>query len=48
MQWMSFSRPIQWYHSQAGPISPDGTLNLKSCHLRLTLGPAPYAHTYKK
>jgi hypothetical protein len=23
---MSFSRPIQWYHSHADPIWPDGTL----------------------
>jgi hypothetical protein len=22
---MSFSRPIQWYHSHADPICPDGT-----------------------
>jgi hypothetical protein len=22
---MPFSRPIQWYHSHAGPIWPDGT-----------------------
>ncbi len=22
---MSFSRPIQWYHSHADPIWPDGT-----------------------
>ncbi len=25
---MSFSRPIQWYHSHADPIWPDGTFNL--------------------
>jgi hypothetical protein len=25
---MSFLRPIQWYHSQADPIWPDGTLNV--------------------
>ncbi len=24
---MSFSRPIQWYHSHAVPIWPDGTFN---------------------
>ncbi len=24
---MSFSRPIQWYHSHADPICPDGTFN---------------------
>ncbi len=24
---MSFSRPIQWYHSYADPIWPDGTFN---------------------
>jgi hypothetical protein len=23
-----FSRPIQWYHSQANPIWPDGTFNI--------------------
>ncbi len=27
--WVSFSRPIQWYHSLADPIWPDGTF--KSC-----------------
>jgi hypothetical protein len=27
---MSFSRPIQWYHSQADPIWPDGTFNATS------------------
>ncbi len=26
---MSFSRPIQWYHSHADPIWPDGTFNMK-------------------
>jgi hypothetical protein len=26
---MSFSRPIQWYHSQADPIWPDGTFKGK-------------------
>ncbi len=25
---MSFSRPIQWYHSHEDPIWPDGTFNL--------------------
>ncbi len=25
---MSFSRPIQWYHSHADPIWPEGTLKL--------------------
>jgi hypothetical protein len=24
---MSFSRPIQWYHSHADPIWPDGDFN---------------------
>ncbi len=24
---MFFSRPIQWYHSHADPIWPDGTFN---------------------
>jgi hypothetical protein len=24
---MSFSTPIQWYHSHADPIRPDGTFN---------------------
>jgi hypothetical protein len=24
---MSFSRPIQWYHSHVDPIWPDGTFN---------------------
>ncbi len=24
---MSFSRPIQWYHSHVDPIWPDGALN---------------------
>jgi hypothetical protein len=24
---MSFSRPIQWYHSHADPIWPDGIFN---------------------
>jgi hypothetical protein len=27
---MSFSRPIQWYHSHADPIWPDRTLKVKS------------------
>ncbi len=27
---MSFSRPIQWYHSHADPIWPDGTFNCLS------------------
>jgi hypothetical protein len=27
---MSFSRPIQWYHSQVNPIWPNGTFNYKS------------------
>ncbi len=25
---MSFSRPIQWYHSHADPIWPDDTFNV--------------------
>jgi hypothetical protein len=29
---MSFSRPIQWYHSHAGPIWLDGTFN--DCYKR--------------
>ncbi len=24
---MSFSRPIQWYHSHADPVWPDSTFN---------------------
>ena len=29
---MSFSGPIQWYHSHADPIWPDGTFNaVKIC-----------------
>jgi hypothetical protein len=27
---MSFSRPIQWYHSHVDPIWPDGTFKVKS------------------
>ena len=27
---MSFSRPIQWYHSHAGLIWPDGTFKLNT------------------
>jgi hypothetical protein len=27
---MSFSRPIQWYHSHADPIWPDGTFKYAS------------------
>ncbi len=27
---MSFSRPIQWYHSHAGPIWLDGTFKVLS------------------
>jgi hypothetical protein len=27
---MFFSRPIQWYHSHADPIWPDGTFHLSS------------------
>ncbi len=27
---MSFSRPIQWYHSHIDPIWPDGTFNNSS------------------
>jgi hypothetical protein len=27
LQLMSFSKPIQWYHSHADPIWPDGTFN---------------------
>jgi hypothetical protein len=27
---MCFLRPIQWYHSQAAPIWPDGTFNAQS------------------
>ncbi len=30
---MSFSRPIQWYHSHADPIWPTVPLNLQSCIL---------------
>ncbi len=26
---MAFSRPIQWYHSHADPIWPDGTFNCR-------------------
>jgi hypothetical protein len=29
---MSFTRPIQWYHSHADPICPDGTF--KVLHFR--------------
>jgi hypothetical protein len=29
---MSISRPIQWYHSLADPIWPDGTLPLLIYH----------------
>ncbi len=28
---MSFSRPIQWYHSHADPIWPDGTFKTREC-----------------
>ncbi len=28
---MSFSRPIQWYHSHADPIWPDGTVKALHC-----------------
>ncbi len=28
---MSFSRSILWYHSQAGPVWPDGTFNAGLC-----------------
>jgi hypothetical protein len=27
---MSFSRPIQWYHSHADPIWPEGTFKSKT------------------
>ncbi len=40
---MSFSRPIQWYHSYADPICPDGTFKYiyieglkRICHWRST------------
>jgi hypothetical protein len=29
---MSFSRPIQWYHSHADPIWPDGTFFKTEIH----------------
>ncbi len=33
---MSFSRPIQWYHSHADPIWPDGTFISKIHQIQLT------------
>ncbi len=36
---MSFSRPIQWYHSHADPIWPDGTFDNLCANAYLS-GPA--------
>ncbi len=33
---MSFLRPIQWYHSHADPIWPDGTFKLRTMAFLLT------------
>ncbi len=33
---MSFLRPIQWYHSHADPIWPDGTFKLRTVAFLLT------------
>jgi hypothetical protein len=38
---MSFSRPIQWYHSHADPIWPDGTFNTQNGALRPIPHPPP-------
>ncbi len=34
---MSFSRPIQWYHSHADPIWPDGNFNKQTEEHKCTL-----------
>ncbi len=44
---MSLSRPIQWYHSHADPVWPDGTLNIlctkevnkDACMVRISVSP---------
>ncbi len=35
---MSFPRPIQWYHSHADPIWPDGTFKSDDVVLLFCLG----------
>ncbi len=35
---MSFLRPIQWYHSQADPIWPDGTFKTTGNKKNFKLG----------
>ncbi len=45
---MSFLRPIQWYHSQADPIWPDGTLKNKYKALSTLLNSAEYSITRER
>jgi hypothetical protein len=34
---MSFSKPIQWYHSHADPVWPDGTFKETGSPVRFKL-----------